>query len=426
MLLHSEDENDLHVPLLLWWALESKVNSDRPLVLNMLKDPALWQSPLFNRHIASRLGQRFTAERGDKSSYTLNEGEYSGWKTNYTPDRCRGNLTVCSQLLDMASSSQGKDQLIRGMEEGLRGDLIEFDPSPLREKISQILPEHPADAALVSLALRLKIQRATAAALQMAGCDRVPEPDRKILIGALADQHVSAAVPVFLKGVESGTSDSLRREFLDNLQRFDDKEIPLSLLKSYPSLPLHLQLAAQGVLASRDEWAKLLLESVDSGKIQPEQISESTLLAIRNDRNPENEELIRKHWGSSAQKDHMDEKLRSIVHLGEQRYLSKCSYCHLANGQGMKKSLVDSKWVQGTDRALIRIVLQGKQGEGDQMPGFAAEFDDDQVASVLTYVRWQWGKQSQPVAPATVHEIRLATADRKDAWKEEELLKFLK
>ncbi|PYV43704.1 MAG: dehydrogenase [Acidobacteria bacterium] len=426
LLLHSEDDNDLHVPLLLWWALESKVGSDLQLALKMLKDPALWQSSLFNRHIASRIGQRFTAERGDRSSYTLNEGEYSSWKTNYTPERCRANLKVCSQLLDMASSSQGKNQLIRGMEQGLRGDLIEVDPSPLREKILQILRDHPEDAALVSLALRLKIERATAAALRMAGNDRLPEPDRKILIGALADLRVSAAVPIFLKGVQSETSDSLRREFLENLQRFSDAEIPRSLLMSYRSLPRHLQLAAQGVLASRHEWAKLLLESVDSGKIQPEQITESTLLTIRNHRNPADEELIRKHWGSTAQEDRMDEKLRSAVQLGEQHYRSKCSYCHLANGQGMKKSLVDSKWVQGTDHALIRIVLQGKEGEGELMPGFAAEFDDAQIASVLTYVRWQWGRQTEPVAPATVHEIRLATADRKNAWREEELLNFLK
>jgi glucose/arabinose dehydrogenase len=87
LLLHGEDVNDLHIPLLLWWAIESKVSSDPALVLKMLEDPALWESSLFNRHIASRLGQRFTAERGDKSSYTLNEAEYSGWRTSYTPER---------------------------------------------------------------------------------------------------------------------------------------------------------------------------------------------------------------------------------------------------------------------------------------------------------------------------------------------------
>src|SRR5439155_10496434 len=141
LLLHSEDANDLHVPLLLWWAIESKVSSDLPLVLKMLRDPALWDAPLFNQYIASRLGRRFTAERGDKTSYTLNEGEYSGWRTNYAPERCRANLKICAQLLDIASSSQGKGQLIRGMEEGLHGDLLEFDPAPLQKKISQMRSE---------------------------------------------------------------------------------------------------------------------------------------------------------------------------------------------------------------------------------------------------------------------------------------------
>ena len=92
----------------------------------------------------------------------------------------------------------------------------------------------------------------------------------------------------------------------------------------------------------------------------------------------------------------------------------------------MKKSLVNSKWVLGVDHALIRILLQGKQGEVEVMPGFGAELDDARIASVLTYIRHQWGNQAQLVEPATVREIRLATADRKKAWTEEELLKFLK
>lgn len=425
LLRHSEDANDLHVPLLLWWALESKVGSNLPLVLQMLRDPVLWESPLFNRHIASRLGQRFTTERGDKSSYTLNEAEYSGWRTNYTPERCRANLKVCSQLLELASRPQGREQLIRGMEQGLRGDLIEFDPSPLRDKISQLFADHLTDATLVSLALRLKIDQATSVALRMAGDERLPEPDRKILIGALADLRVSASVPVFLNGVQKEGANTLRGEFLGSLRRFSNPEIPKTLLESYAQLPRHLQLAAQGVLASRGEWAKLLLESVDSGRIQPGQISNGTLLALRNYRDPGSEELIRKHWGSTGQRD-LDGPQNSFLQAGEQHYRSKCSYCHLATGQGMKKSLLDSKWVQGADRALIRILLQGKQGEGEVMPGFRAEFDDAQLASVLTYIRRRWGNQTQPVAPSTVREIRLATTDRKVAWTEEELLNFLR
>ena len=75
LLFRGEDVNDLHVPLLLWWALESKVENDLPLVLQLLKDPAVWEAPLFKKHIAARLGQRFTTERGDRFSYTLQEAD---------------------------------------------------------------------------------------------------------------------------------------------------------------------------------------------------------------------------------------------------------------------------------------------------------------------------------------------------------------
>jgi mono/diheme cytochrome c family protein len=254
----------------------------------------------------------------------------------------------------------------------------------------------------------------------------LPEPDRKMLIKTLTDLQVSSAVPAFLHLLQTESSESLRAELLESLQRFNSPEIARRLLELYPQMPPPLQLVAQGILASRGAWAKLLLESVDSGKIQPGQITEGTLSAIRNLHDPHDEELIRKHWGKAGQNSRVDAPLQSVLQLGEQGYRSKCGYCHLESGQGMKKSLVNSKWVLGADRALIRILLQGKQGEAEVMPPFGSELDDAQVASVLTYVRRQWGNYAAPIEPTVVHDVRLATADRNKVWTEEELLNFVK
>jgi hypothetical protein len=133
LILRGEDVDDLHVPLLLWWALESKVGDDLPLVLQLLKDPAIWEAPLFEKHLAARLGRRFTTERGDHFSYTLQEAEYSSWSTNYVPSRCRTNLKTCSQLLDLAPTMVARDLLMRGMEEGLRGDSVQLDPAAAKK-----------------------------------------------------------------------------------------------------------------------------------------------------------------------------------------------------------------------------------------------------------------------------------------------------
>jgi len=425
LMLRTEDVNDLHLPLLLWWALESKLGRDLPLVLQLLKDSALWEAPLFQTHIAARLGQRFTAERGDHSSYTLKEAEYSAWRTNYVPSRCRTNMKICSQLLDLAPSTKAKDQLMRGMEAGLRGDAVELDPGPLQEKIKRLAFAQPTNAAGLSLALRLKISEAAPLALRLLSDAARPEPDRKMVAAALADLRVDAAVPVFLELLGNDSSDSLRAEILGSLQRFANPEIAPRIIATYEALPRHLQLTAQGVLAGHSDWSAVLLSAVESGRIPPGQISAATLAAIRRHGNPQQTEFIDKYWKKPGEKKAPEGKLQTIVKLGEQSYRSRCSYCHLASGQGMKQSLVNSKWVQGIDRSLIRILLQGKRGQTEVMPGFGAEMDDEQIAYLLTYLRHQWGNNTQPVEPAIVREIRSATADRKQPWTEEELLTFL-
>src|SRR5262245_42848108 len=426
LLLRGEDVADLHIPLLLWWALESKLSSDLAETMKLLESRELWESPLFKKHIAQRLGRRFTTERGDRFSYTLKEAEYSSWFPEYNPERCRMSFRVCSQLLDLAPTPEMKDQLVLGMEEGLRGQEVELDPSPLQKKISQMLAGS-SNAARVSLALRLKIGEATPAALRMVADAHSPAPEREMLARALADLRIDAAVPVFLELLQREPSDVLKAELLGSLQRFGNPEIALKLIDGYGSLPRHLQMTTQGILASRKDWSDVLLTAVESGKIRPADITEATLSAIRKHHDPKQEQLIAKRWQNSDE----DKKtaaagLQPALQLGEQNYRSRCSYCHLATGQGMKKSLVNSSWVQGIDGGLIRILLQGKQGDTDVMPGFGTEMDDAQIASVLTYIRRQWGNEGHPIEPSTVGEVRSATTDRKRPWTEEELLSFLK
>ena len=154
----------------------------------------------------------------------------------------------------------------------------------------------PTNAARISLALRLKIHDATPLALGMLRDTALLEPDRKLLVTALAELRVSAAVPVFLDLLEKEPKEGIRAEVLGSLQRFTNPEIATRILAAYASLPRHLQLTAQGVLASRSDWAGVLLDAVDTGRIQPGQVGEITLAAIRKHGNPRQTELIAKHW----------------------------------------------------------------------------------------------------------------------------------
>jgi hypothetical protein len=47
---------------------------------------------------------------------------------------------------------------------------------------------------------------------------------------------------------------------------------------------------------------------------------------------------------------------------------------------------------------------------------------DEQIASVLTYVRRAWGQTASPVTPDLVGEARGASTGRTKPWTEEDLL----
>lgn len=424
LLLRSEDVDDLHIPLLLWWGIDNKAASDRDLLMKMLRAKRGWESPLFSRFIISRLGRRYSAELGDKSFYTFNNAVYSEWQTNQTPERSHKNLDTCARLLKLAPGSEAVDQLIRGMEEGLRGTVVKSAPASLKALVSQLLAKRITPE-LVSLAVRLQNDGVADTALRLLANPQTPEPARLTLVAALVDSRTTSAVPVLLNLLKKTPSDSLGLASLRALQNFDEPVIAETILELWPSMKAQVWGVAQYVLASRSAWARQVLEAVDRGTIQPEQISEASLITIRSYNDPRSQELIEKHWNpSKGGKQSMGEAELVLVQ-GRKQYQSRCGYCHLANGDGMQKSLVNSKWVLGPDRALIRIILQGKEGDGEEMPALGGEFDDQAIASILTYVRNDWGNRADPVDPQMVSEVRRDTASRDKAWTEAELLKFL-
>ena len=42
LIAHDEDTDDIHLPLLIWWAIEAKASSDRELVLALFREPEFW------------------------------------------------------------------------------------------------------------------------------------------------------------------------------------------------------------------------------------------------------------------------------------------------------------------------------------------------------------------------------------------------
>jgi mono/diheme cytochrome c family protein/glucose/arabinose dehydrogenase len=110
---------------------------------------------------------------------------------------------------------------------------------------------------------------------------------------------------------------------------------------------------------------------------------------------------------------------------GSEVYKSVCLGCHQPDGRGKEKiapSLVESRYTSGSDGgAATRILLAGKEGPIGLMPPLGGALSDEQIASVLTYVRREWGNTGAPVSVEDVREVRGLTKTRTRPWTDAEL-----
>jgi mono/diheme cytochrome c family protein len=122
---------------------------------------------------------------------------------------------------------------------------------------------------------------------------------------------------------------------------------------------------------------------------------------------------------------------KKLFDNGKVIYAGLCAACHQPTGtglEGLAPPLVDSDWVLGPADRPIRIVLHGVGGPLNvagrtwrlEMPPLPT-FTDEQIASVLTYIRREWEHNASPVAPADVAKVREANKARTHSWSEEEL-----
>ncbi len=122
----------------------------------------------------------------------------------------------------------------------------------------------------------------------------------------------------------------------------------------------------------------------------------------------------------------------SDVQAGRTDFESYCAACHQYDGQGVGEAppLEGSSWVVGPRDRLVKILLHGVRGKMEvdgktydrEMPGFGQILSDEEIASLLSYVRGRFGGLGTPIEPRTVSEIRSEHEGRTDYWSVDELL----
>jgi glucose/arabinose dehydrogenase/mono/diheme cytochrome c family protein len=105
-----------------------------------------------------------------------------------------------------------------------------------------------------------------------------------------------------------------------------------------------------------------------------------------------------------------------VVLGGEKLYQLHCRACHQQNGQGdgiRFPSIAGSDWVNGKKDTLIAVLLKGLEGPikinkqpfNGVMPKFS-QLPDRDIANILTYVRRNFGNQSDTISKVDVTIVR--------------------
>ncbi len=107
-----------------------------------------------------------------------------------------------------------------------------------------------------------------------------------------------------------------------------------------------------------------------------------------------------------------DKQGKDLLPDGKNLYMTTCSACHQAEGTGLPgafPSLSGSSVVNDEDpEMLVRIILQGYDARPEfaQMPGFADQLSNAEIAAIANHERTSWGNDALEITEEEVKKIR--------------------
>ena len=313
---HDSDADDPQIPLLIWWAIESKCETERNDVLTLLSDGDFWKRRLVREHLLARLMQRFSA-------------------TGHRKD-----LLVSARLLDIAPDPESKAVLLKGFEEAFRGRPLGSLPAELTQALDR------AGGGSDLLALRQGKPEAVERALKVVADPKADVRERIQFIQVFGEVATPAAVPVLLATLRDARDDSLKMAILSALQIYDDPSVADAVLKGYPKYSEGVRSVAQSLLASRRSWTLEFLTAVNARRIPHDTIPVDIVRRMTIHRDDRIAQLINKFWGTvagatTAEMQQQIERLGMVLrsgmgdpYQGKKLFTQHCSKCHTLFGAG--------------------------------------------------------------------------------------------
>ncbi len=314
---HDAAVADIHIPLLIWWGIETKAESDRDAVLAVFDDPAFWRRPLVRKFLVTRILQRYAAAGG------------------------RTNLMSCVRLFQHSPDAESTRLLVKGFEEASRGRLLAGLPPELVE----ILAKVGGDS--LPLGVRQGRVDAVAKALRVAADPKAAVQERLQMIEIFGEVAQSSSVPVLLSLAERDSDPRIKTAALAALTLYDEPRIGTAVVALYSHLTDDPRSAADTLLSTRKNWSRELLEAVDAGRVDPRQIKPEVVRKMTVHRDPRIAALISKHFphikgATTAEMQAQIARLSSVLkpgaggnpYKGKQLFNNSCAKCHILFGEG--------------------------------------------------------------------------------------------
>ena len=110
---HDEDSGDIYQPLMVWWALESKLKQNAVIVLDFFEEKSIWQKSLVREHLLDRLIRRFSKAGMQK------------------------DLLSVARLFELAPDADSAAILMSGFEQAYKGRSMADLPERLMRAMAQ-------------------------------------------------------------------------------------------------------------------------------------------------------------------------------------------------------------------------------------------------------------------------------------------------
>ncbi len=342
----TEDENDPHLPLLLWWVVEAKLRADPKEVFTWLEDRALWSAPLFRKAIIARLAERFTF------------------------DRTSAGFEACARLLRLAPNARAVTQLIAGMTRGLAGNRVQSIPGALADELARLEETHRTNSEFLLLGLRLGRAEAVRAAVSLVGDAGAPQAQRLELLRLLAESGAPATIEPALALLRDPQQTALHTGAIEALQRFGQENVGSAILDAWPAMDQGLRLKALTILASRPSWARLLMDALARQKLAARDVPLDVVAALRGSKDTDISANARNLWGkggaSSEEKQHRFKELAAMLgrtrgkpdDSGRALFTQLCATCHTLFGEGGHVGPDLTGIDRGNRDNLLRAILE--------------------------------------------------------------------